>query len=182
MIIIKDNILEEHLAHLIDDSIHNTDFPWHWHYKANKNEPDRHWHTLAGHDEEEIRKNEFDFILPLWETINNMKDIPKIKIVRAYFNAHTTGVEPSIHQDDGELTIIYYPNLKWNVNYGGGTTVYDGNLKQGDYLSNIDKGTLIPYKGNRLIGFTANLHHQAMPVTKKCFMLRTCIVFKTEKA
>ena len=170
MIIIKDNILEEHLAHLIDDSIHNTDFPWHWHYKANKNEPDRHWHTLAGHDEEEIRKNEFDFILPLWETISNMKDIPKIKIVRAYINAHTTGVEPSIHQDDGELTFIYYPNLKWNVNFGGGTTIYDETL---------DKGTLINYKGNRLICFTASLPHQAMPVSRICHDLRTCVVFKT---
>ena len=81
-------------------------------------------------------------------------------------------VEPSIHQDDGEITYIYYPNLDWHLSYGGGTTVYDEQLSQ---------GTLLNYKGNRLIGFTAKNWHQAMPVTKKCFLLRTCIVFKTEK-
>ena len=57
MIIVKDNFLEEHIAQLIDGSVHNTDFNWHWHYKANKNEPDRHWHTLAGHDIEEMTTN-----------------------------------------------------------------------------------------------------------------------------
>ena len=62
--------------------------------------------------------------------------------------------------------------MDWNNNYGGGTTVYDDDLV---------KGTLLNYKGNRLIGFTAKNHHQAMPVSKKCFMLRTCVVFKTEK-
>ena len=172
MIICKDNFLETHIAQLIDEYIHNGTFPWHWHYKANKNEPDRHWHTLAGHDIEEMTANGFDYLIPLWEGIENLPDVPKTKIIRAYFNAHTPGVEPSIHQDDGEITYIYYPNMNWNINYGGGTTVYDDDLV---------KGTLLNYKGNRLIGFTAQNHHQAMPVSKKCFMLRTCVVFKTEK-
>ena len=172
MIICKDNFLETHISQLIDEYVHNGTFSWHWHYKANKNEPDRHWHTLAGHDIEEMTKNGFDYLIPLWESIQNLPDVPKTKIVRCYFNAHTPGVEPSIHQDDGEMTYIYYPNLNWHLSYGGGTTVYDNELS---------KGTLLNYKGNRLIGFTASNWHQAMPVTKKCFLLRTCIVFKTEK-
>ena len=45
----------------------------------------------------------------------------------------------------------------------------------------INKGTLINYKGNRLICFTASLPHQAMPVSRLCHDLRTCIVFKTTK-
>ena len=36
MIKVIDDILEFHLAHLVDDSIHNTDTKWSWHYKANK--------------------------------------------------------------------------------------------------------------------------------------------------
>jgi hypothetical protein len=170
MIKVIDDILEFHLAHLVDDSIHNTDTKWSWHYKANKDIPSRHWHLYCGETVEEIDKNGFEYLLPLWEQIENHRELPKVKIKRCYLNAHTPGVEPSIHKDDGDVTFIYYPNLKWNVNFGGGTTIYDETL---------DKGTLINYKGNRLICFTASLPHQAMPVSRICHDLRTCVVFKT---
>ena len=49
------------------------------------------WHTLAGHDIEEMTKNGFDYLIPLWESIQNLPDVPKTKIVRCYFNAHTRG-------------------------------------------------------------------------------------------
>lgn len=172
MIICKDNFMEEHLAMLIDGCIHNTDFNWHWHYKSNANEPDRHWHTLAGHSTEEMTERGFDYLIPLWEKIQNSTEFPPTKIVRCYLNAHTPGVEPTIHRDDGEITYIYYPNLEWKDIYGGGTSIYE---------EDMTPSTIIPYKGNRLIGFEAKKLHQAMPVTKKCFLLRTCIVFKTEK-
>tara|TARA_B100000902_G_scaffold290951_1_gene277265 strand:- start:2510 stop:3031 length:522 start_codon:yes stop_codon:yes gene_type:complete len=165
-----DDVLEIHIAQLIDESVHNGTHPWHWNYKANMKIPSRHWHTLAGHDIDEMTKNGYDYLIPLWETID--LKYPNLKIKRCYLNAHTPGVEPSIHQDDGEVTLIYYPKMNWDVNFGGGTTIYDKNL---------DKGTLINYKGNRLICFTASLPHQAMPVSRICHDLRTCIVFKTTK-
>jgi Rps23 Pro-64 3,4-dihydroxylase Tpa1-like proline 4-hydroxylase len=124
---------------------------------------------LAGHTVGEVQENGFDFLLPLWDIISNYD--PKVEIIKAYFNAHTSGVEPSINLDDDDMTFIYYSNMTWNMNYGGETTIYDDDL---------NKGTIIPYKGNRLIGFTASKQHQAMPVSKKCFMLRTCVVFKTK--
>jgi hypothetical protein len=34
--------------------------------------------------------------------------------------------------------------------------------------------------GNRCIIFTASLLHQAQPVSRECYQLRTCIVFKTK--
>ena len=39
--------------------------------------------------------------------------------------------------------------------------------------------TLLQYEGSRLIAFTADLFHQGMPVSRECYQLRTCIVFKT---
>jgi len=36
-------------------------------------------------------------------------------------------------------------------------------------------------KGNRIIMFDANLPHQAQSISRLCFQLRTCIVFKTNK-
>ena len=110
MIKVIDDILEFHLAHLVDDSIHNTDTKWSWHYKANKDIPSRHWHLYCGETVEEIDKSGFEYLLPLWEQIENHRELPKVKIKRCYLNAHTPGVEPSIHKDDGDVTFIYYPN------------------------------------------------------------------------
>ena len=43
----------------------------------------------------------------------------------------------------------------------------------------IDK--YVNYIGNRLLVFDANLQHQAMSVSRQCYRLRTCVVFKTWK-
>ena len=40
----------------------------------------------------------------------------------------------------------------------------------------IDKH--VNYKGNRLIIFDAYLPHQAQSVSRECYELRTCVVFK----
>lgn len=171
MDLIIDDFMDEHIAQLIHGSIHNTDFSWNFHYKANEKEPDMHWHKLAGHSIEEMSENGFDYLIPLWESIQNLDGIPETKIIRCYLNAHTYGIEPTIHRDDGTYTFIYYPNLSWQDNWGGGTSVYEEDLKE---------GWLATYKPNRLIGFDAKKLHQGMPVTRKCFALRTCVVFKTE--
>ena len=86
--------------------------------------------------------------------------------VRIYMNAHTHGIEPHMHQDDGDFTMIYYPRGDWQDDWGGGTVV---------------DGTLIEYKGNRLVVFDAHLWHQAQTVSRQCYELRTCIVFKCNR-
>ena len=35
---------------------------------------------------------------------------------RMYLNAHTHGIEPHPHIDDGDYTIIYYPRMDWKEN------------------------------------------------------------------
>ena len=86
--------------------------------------------------------------------------------LRIYMNAHTHGIEPHFHNDDGDFTMIYYPRLDWKLEYGGGTYI-DGKLAE--------------YKGNRLVIFDAALLHSAMPVSRECYQLRTCVVFKCTK-
>jgi hypothetical protein len=88
---------------------------------------------------------------------------------RVYFNAHTHGIEPHIHQDDGDVTMIYYPRLDWSGDWGGGTCVQETGQHP----------ILLQYEGSRLIAFTADLFHQGMSVSRECYQLRTCIVFKT---
>ena len=66
--------------------------------------------------------------------------------------------------------MISYPQLDWDIKYGGGTFIYkeDG----------VTVDTVAEYRGNRLLVFDAHLPHQAQPVAKNCLELRTCIVFK----
>ena len=84
--------------------------------------------------------------------------------VRIYCNAHTHGIEPHLHKDDCDFTMIFYPRMYWNTDEWGGGTLIDGQL--------------VPYKSNRLVVFDAKLEHKAMPVSRECYELRTCVVFK----
>jgi len=81
---------------------------------------------------------------------------------RIYMNAHTHGIEPVMHKDDGDFTMLYYPRMDWKPEWGGGTLV---------------DGELIPYVGNSLVVFDAHLHHMAMPVTRECYELRSVMTW-----
>jgi hypothetical protein len=164
MISVHDNIIEEHVAQLIDMQL--KEISWKYDYQSSDDGKNRHWHVLGGHNIDECNQNGFEFVEPIWNTIQKNYEV---NMERVYFNAHTHGIEPHIHQDDGDLTMIYYPRLDWQNHWGGGTVVQETNQHP----------TLLQYEGNRLITFTANLLHQAQPVSRECYQLRTCIVFKT---
>ena len=157
-----DNFLEEHIAQLIDMQLREVS--WKYDYDSVKGGSNKHWHIFLGHNVGEI--GEF---VPIWNQISNKYDY---EMERAYLNAHTHGIEPHIHRDDGDVTFIYYPRMDWKNEWGGGTVIYDNEV------SNITDH--INYKGNRLIKFDAHLPHQAQPVSRECYQLRTCVVFKTK--
>ena len=112
-----------------------------------------------------------DIILPIWEAA--IKKVKNVSIGRCYMNAHTHGMEPHIHRDDGDITMIYYPRMNWKMEWGGGTSVYDNDIET-EILRHV------PYVGNRLLTFRADLPHQAMPVARVCYQLRSVIVFKCD--
>ena len=157
-----DNFLEEHIAQLIDMQLREVS--WKYDYDSVKGGSNKHWHIFLGHNVGEIGE-----YVPIWNQISNKFDY---EMERAYLNAHTHGIEPHIHRDDGDMTFIYYPRMDWKNEWGGGTVIYDNEV------SNITDH--INYKGNRLIKFDAHLPHQAQPVSRECYQLRTCVVFKTK--
>jgi len=165
MIDVYDNVLEEHNAILIDDEIKKLS--WKYDYPSEPSKPNKHWHVLCGHNKEECDAASYDWAHSLFDMFVNKFDFKsKYDVVdyeRIYCNAHTHGIEPHLHIDDGDFTMIYYPRMDWKKEWGGGTLVDD---------------TLIPYVGNKLIVFTASLPHKAMPVSRECYQLRTCVVFK----
>jgi SM-20-related protein len=110
----------------------------------------------------------------LWDAVSDkIKEITGIKhkMSRHYSNSHTYGQDGVIHEDDGDITVLYYPCKNWKTHWEGGTAFYtpewDDCIK---YAS---------YKFNRLVLFKASIPHRAMPVTRECYELRTSVVFKT---
>ena len=165
MIDVYDDVIEEHNAILIDDEVKKLS--WKYDYPSEPSKPNKHWHVLCGHNKEECDAASYDWADTIFNMFMDKLDFKsKYNVenyIRIYCNAHTHGIEPHLHIDDGDFTMIYYPRMDWKKEWGGGTLVDD---------------TLIPYVGNKLIVFTASLPHKAMPVSRECYQLRTCVVFK----
>jgi len=165
MIDIYDDVLEEHNAILVDEEVKKL--AWKYDYPSEPSKPNKHWHVLCGHNKKECDKSNFYWAHTIFNMFMNKLDFKsKYNVdnyIRIYCNAHTHGIEPHLHIDDGDFTMIYYPRMDWKNEWGGGTLVDD---------------TLVSYAGNKLVVFTASLPHKAMPVSRECYQLRTCVVFK----
>ena len=173
MIDVYDNVLEEHNALLVDDEIKKIQ--WNYDYHSEPSKPNKHWHVFCGHEEKECTEAGYEWAHQVFDFIMNKLDFRNKYSVenyeRIYCNAHTHGIEPHIHVDDGDFTMIYYPRLDWQIEWGGGTAIFQD-------LTKIEIDKHVEYKGNRLIVFDAFLPHQAEPVSRECYELRTCVVFK----
>jgi hypothetical protein len=169
---VHDDLLEPHVAELISAEMKNL--KWNYYYNSTIKVPGYHWHIFCGDSPEQVIENGYEIFIPIWEAAKHKLNLEERFFIsgwkRLYANAHTFGVEPNIHQDDGDFTMIYYPQLDWDIKYGGGTFVYKEDGKTVDRIAE--------YKGNRVLLFDAYLPHQAQPVAKNCQKLRTCIVFK----
>ena len=60
---IYDNVLEPHVAELIDMEM--KEITWRYDYKSHGQEVNKHWHTFCGH---ETIEPEYSFLNPIWET------------------------------------------------------------------------------------------------------------------
>jgi len=160
MIEVIDNVLEEHVAILIDDYMKNLS--WKFDYESKRGQPNKHWHIFCGHDKNECSENGYDWAHSIFLAAKS-KVGKELTYERIYCNAHTHGIEPHLHKDDGQFTMIFYPRLDWEPEWSGGTIV---------------DGQLVEYVGNRLVIFDAHLPHKAMSVSRECYELRTNVVFK----
>jgi len=181
MIIVHNDVVENHVAELIDSEMKNVTWKYDYHSRGNPKTPRRghegwephpskHWHRLCGKNGQQVIANGFEWVMPIWTAAMYKYDFKKNFNItgykRIYVNAHTHGIEPVLHTDDGDFTMIYYPRMDWKPEWGGGTYI---------------DGELIPYVGNSLVIFDAHLHHMAMPVTRECYELRSVIVFKCNR-
>ena len=124
---IFDDLLEPHVAELIDMEIKKIH--WKYDYQSNRQigiQP--HWHVFCGESEEEVRERQYDYLLPIWDAAAYwLKLKERFNIIgwkRLYMNAHTFGVEPHMHTDDGDFTMMYYPRMDWQPEWLGGTAIW----------------------------------------------------------
>jgi hypothetical protein len=104
------------------------------------------------------------FIDDIFESLLNATELRGLDTIKSsYILAHTHGLEQQAHYDACDFTMIYYPKLNWQPEWGGGTLVED---------------TLVKYKPNRLVMFSCDQLHQGQPISKQCFELRPIVVFQ----
>ena len=104
MIDIFDDTLEHHNAELVDVTIRNLS--WKYDYSSTDKGLNKHWHIFCGHTPEECVDNGYKPLLLIWEAIQRKSKV-KLEMEKMYLNAHTHGIEPHAHVDDGDYTIIY---------------------------------------------------------------------------
>jgi hypothetical protein len=98
------------------------------------------------------------------------------KLVRAYASANTYGFSGEYHTDDGAkeyneiITIMFYLNDEWNLDFGGETFFLNNNRTDIEYA-------IIP-KPARAILFDGFIYHGPRPLSKFCNELRMVLTFK----
>ena len=167
--LVYDKVLPEKMA----NEVWSTCKKMHWGFgwKSNQSLEDaaqRYWHVDLA--------DSVDAAVPLlkemWDHLikGPLKEHYIEIFYRSYANAHTYGCAGEVHRDDGDWTLIYYPDLTWDKEDLGGTQIWS------DDKSEITD--TVVYKGNRLLAFPGNLPHNMQEVHRDCKKLRYVIVFK----
>ena len=89
MIDVYDNVLEDHVAELIDMEMKKLS--WKYDYNSQIGQPNKHWHILAGHDETEIKENELKMREDMKNSAAEMLDACGFKDVEPYDNFYSMG-------------------------------------------------------------------------------------------
>jgi hypothetical protein len=110
---------------------------------------------------------------------DKVKDIHNYKISRSYANGQTAGQYGTPHHDDGDLTLLYYPNPKWKWEYQGNLVfLSEGMYPPRDPDADCKPEKIIAYKPNRAVLFPAKIFHYAEAPGRKFNGLRVSLAYK----
>jgi hypothetical protein len=165
-------VFPEDLLKIVSEHIDNV--PWKYGWASNRSFEFTHWnHSFAKGSPEnglDISDNLPEPILRAWNhlKVNYLGDQT---LLRCYTNSHTYGVEGYPHTDSKRAvdnTIVVYMNPEWRREWGGETTVYDGDTIVHAELPKYNKGLIFP----------GAAVHQARSVTRVCPAQRVTLMFK----
>lgn len=169
--------LYEHIRHLHMSnewsSIGNKNIAWHWNYVFHNA---KQFMPAMDDTQYEALKEKHSPVADLWNGVNETakSSIGALEPLRIYMNCNPFGTNGYIHQDDGDMTAVYYPCIHWEIEWEGGTCFYkeeDGKYDAIQYAS---------YRPNRLVIFDAKIPHRAMPVDRLCKIPRYIIAMKLQ--
>jgi len=148
--------------------------PWKYGWASNRSFEFTHWNhsfapggALNGLD---ISDKLPEPILRAWNHLK-VNYLGEQTLLRCYTNSHTFGVEGYPHTDSKRAvdhTIVIYMNKEWRREWGGETTVYNGDDIQHAELPKYNRGIIFP-------GVAV---HQARGVTRVCPAQRVTLMFK----
>jgi hypothetical protein len=132
------------------------------------------WSLNGGRDDNRFwhmnnLENEDYFSVYLYDKICKNLNLTDHKIVRIYANGQTAGQSGVPHPDDGDYTLLYYPNPEWELEWQGHLTFLDLNW-------NPDK--VVAYKPNRMVCFPAKTIHYANAPSRYFNGLRISLAYK----
>jgi len=92
----------------------------------------------------------------------------QLKQVRV--NLTTPFEKNKIHADGFGITLLYYANLEWRVDWGGHTLFLDDSLQEAEFVS--------IYKPNKVVVFDGSIPHMIMTPSNLCPCLRYSFVIQ----
>jgi hypothetical protein len=133
------------------------------------------WMFCGVEDQGTIKNNKLKI---LWEEVQ--KFLPNnIRLHRGYVNAHTYGVEDTVHEDDSDikngLTVIVYFCNDWYPEWFGQTMFFESLDK---HHNEITKSVLPKF--NRVLVFNKNTPHCVSPLSRRFTGVRLTCMFKVE--
>ena len=113
--------------------LHREDPIWHWNYSFFQVRG-----GMPAITPEEYQKLSVDHpaVIALWEKVSEIikQHLGKFNILRLYSNCNPYGNSGYPHIDDGDYTMVYYPCVKWDSTWEGGTCFYEGTQdKENEY-------------------------------------------------
>lgn len=133
----------------------------------------RHFIELEGRSEAKKDRyplGRFPEVDSLWAAVNEASG-GGARLLRAYANGLTYGLEGKIHTDSasaGDITAVIYANAFWADAWAGETMFY---LPSGEVIA------VAPAPG-RMVLFNGTIAHVARPPSRDCPMLRTTLMYK----
>ena len=157
---IYDNFFSEEIHKEVYNSLINSN---QWSFTGG-DFPNRFWHIDGLEQNQYFRSYLFKIICDkLDEDINKSFDVKRI-----YCNGQTACQSGVPHADDGDITLLYYPLLKWKVENGGALFFFED--------EEIIK--TVSYKPNRAVIFPANIVHYADAPNRFVTDLRISLAYK----
>lgn len=104
--------------------------------------------------------------------IDEIHGISKRRIKQIRVNMSYLGESNVVHTDTDGLTLLYYPNLDWKLEWGGHTLFMDDNLNNPEYTC--------LYKPGRVVVFDGSIPHMIMTPTAMANTPRFSFVIQTE--